>query len=713
MRLLFIWLVGLCTLFADSLSHSLSMQGYTGVINTPNAQVMNEGDLTFHFNNQFDNHLRYYDYDAIISGEENYIFGVGLLPHFEIQGRISEAPGYHRDLSANVKFQLPSKHQYLPNFAIGIQDLGGEASHYNNVYIVMDKEFWFIRASLGYGYGKSSDFENSTLQRMDGLFGGVEIRTFDWLYLLAEDDSVEQHVGIRLEMPHDWSSWFRVNALISSNLTNDFDTSFAVNLTFPMYEKKSPERYESQQNSTDSFHFQTAAIERQQGVSPQSGSVGDPDTVAAVSGHKKRSMSIAQIQEKLVEIGLENVEIATNDLQLYITYENNVFLHNELDAMGIVIGLAAQASEAYDRFVIEPKKSKIVILSIQGDLKAARTYYAKRDKRSQRVLADSLHVAMPMEDAEIGSKLKIVNDSFLRPRLQISPVIKTFVATEMGLFDYMLWLRGNLYFNLYKGLDFSIVGDMALVHSDDMEFYNESHIESVMLHKSDNFFGSINTLSLGIFEEDFVGGMDQWIYTTGNHTFKAKVGYFEQFQNKPEEEYFLGESEKRELYLAKYSYMFENYDILAEVRAGQYWNQDRGFDLKMKRFFGDVAVSLFYQQSKRSNDSANGQTDHYVGIGLELPLTPKRTPVYEHGQIRGTNAFSYGLRTTVMRDDNTNTIVSGGTRDPKVAFESENYFLNRNRMQLGYIRKHLFRMVNAYDEYAQEQTVTIGLQYNY
>ena len=122
----------------------------------------------------------------------------------------------------------------------------------------------------------------------------------------------------------------------------------------------------------------------------------------------------------------------------------------------------------------------------------------------------------------------------------------------------------------------------------------------------------------------------------------------------------------------------------------------------MKRYFGDVAVSLTYKQSEGSNRLISEQTDHYVGIGIELPLTPKRTPVYAYGQIKGTNEFSYGLNSTIMRDDGSNTIVSGSGLDPEVPFESEKYFLNRNRLQLGYIQEHIFDLTNSFDEYVEK-----------
>lgn len=127
--------------------NALSMQGFTGLINTPNAQVMNEGDIVFSYNNQFDNHLRNYDDTRERISTDDYVFGVGLLPNFEIQGRFKEQPGYARDLSANLKYQIPQFHEYLPNIAIGVQDLGSAeiASLYENYYIVADKTFSFIR----------------------------------------------------------------------------------------------------------------------------------------------------------------------------------------------------------------------------------------------------------------------------------------------------------------------------------------------------------------------------------------------------------------------------------------------------------------------------------------------------------------------------------------------------------------------------------------
>ncbi len=77
-----------------------SLQGFTGLINTPNAQLLEKGELVFSFNNQFDEHLRGYDTSLPSTDSSDYIFGVGLLDNLEIQGRVKEQKGYARDLSA-------------------------------------------------------------------------------------------------------------------------------------------------------------------------------------------------------------------------------------------------------------------------------------------------------------------------------------------------------------------------------------------------------------------------------------------------------------------------------------------------------------------------------------------------------------------------------------------------------------------------------------
>ncbi|QSZ42382.1 hypothetical protein GJV85_09780 [Sulfurimonas aquatica] len=695
----------LCTILsASELSHTLSNQGFTGVINTPNAQVMKQGDLTVHFDNQFDYVLSRYNYDAINHTKQDYIFGAGLFPYFEVQGRLSEAKGYHRDLSANLKFQLPYKHKYLPNIAVGVQDLGSAASYYGNKYIVMDKELWFVRASLGYGKSDTSSLTRADrdLKRMDGIFGTLEVKTFDWLYLLAEDAAQERFAGLRVEMPRSWSPHFKLNTLITSNLSDNNSMSVGVNLTFPLYENK-----ESYSSKTTNLYKQEVLKESASEETIER--VEKKETKEITKEDLRVNLTLQEIKQKLVSFDIENVSIATKDESVYLAYENSVFLHNDLDAIGIILGLLSQTE--YKKFILEQKRSKTTVITLEGSLEKAREFFQNPTLTNKELFASSIKKVSPKNLDGFEMDKIVANPSTFRPKITLKPFMKTFIGNEFGLFNYMLWLRAQAQVNIYKGIDLTAVADIHIHDSeiDDHQYdafmmlYSDgSYLSSVMLNSSNNILGAINTLSVGTLEQNYVGVMDQLVYNKGNHTLKLKAGYFEQYRDGDAfKEYWLGKFISRRVLLVKYSYFVDSLDTLLEIKAGQYWNQDQGFEVRFKRYFGDTAVYLTYDQSKayQRDSSYSEQTDRYAGIGVEIPLTLRHTPSFKAVQLKGTNAFSYKVKTTILREDGTNNLVPGGNYDPSMVISSEEYYLNRNRLQLSYIKSHLFKMKEAFDEY--------------
>ena len=225
MNKILIALLSSVPLLANNFSSDFSFQGYTGLINTPNAQVISEGDSIIHFNNQYDNHLRHYNYDEKKQTGNDYILGVGILPNLEVAGRYS-----NEDNSANIKYQIPLENKLLPNVALGYQDISGESNNYANTYIVIDKEFLdVIRPSLGFGYS----FNDIDSKRMDGFFFGFEIKAYKGFSLLMENDSKENHVGARFNLPL-WEDQVFLSSTVSQNLTNS-ETSFGFSLKFPLY----------------------------------------------------------------------------------------------------------------------------------------------------------------------------------------------------------------------------------------------------------------------------------------------------------------------------------------------------------------------------------------------------------------------------------------------------------------------------------------------
>lgn len=675
-------------LSAEDLPHSLSMQGYTGLINTPNAQVMNEGDIAFSFNNQFDNHLRGYDENRERTDAEDYVFGVGLFPNFELQGRLKEQPGYGRDLSGNMKFKIPKIYEYFPDVAFGIQDIGGETSHYTNYYLVADKSIGVLRASLGYGYSRTS-----VSYRMDGLFGGVEAQIFPWLTLLGEYDGEESHAGMRMSIPHDWSDKVRLNTTIASNISDDYETSFMISALFPLYETKKfsvPEDADKHSLSAGDIKFTSTSLDKE----------SSKKTVFKEPSHLSELedvlISPENLAKNLVEEGLENVTVATKEDILYISYENNVYLWNEIDALGVVLRKAVKMASTYKSFIIEPKKSNVLISSFKGSLEKAAAYFEKPSYSTQSSFLASLSQQQPSEGKGFDVHTEDLNSGLLRTRIVLSPKVTTFVGTEVGLFDYQFLLRTVGYWNLYKGLDLSVRYDIPISYSDELDpdtgvfrnYYNDGGLNAVMLNYTVNINGGLNTLSVGSYEYDYVGAMDQFIYNYNRHTFKVKLGYFTDNDN---------EFEDKKIYLVKYTYSYEPLDLFGEIQAGKYWYQDTGFSVNIKRFFGDVAISLEYLQTQPDGYLGQAEaTNKYAGLSVEIPLDFRKNRFSGNiGQIRGDN-LNYGMRSTIDRADGTNAIVPSSGLVPVTDFESEDYLLNRNRMNLGYITEHIDRLLDVF-----------------
>lgn len=224
MKKILITLIGAIPLLANNITSDFSFQGYTGLINTPNAQVITEGNGIIHFNNQYDNHLRKYNYDTEKPSSRDYIIGVGILPNFEVAGRNS-----NEDNSINMKYKIPLENKLLPDIALGYQDIAGSSNNYANAYLVIDKEFGIIKPSLGVGYS----FNDIDSKRMDGFFFGFEIKVYEGLSILMENDSQENHVGARINLPL-WENRVSLSSTISQNLT-DSATSFGFSLKIPLY----------------------------------------------------------------------------------------------------------------------------------------------------------------------------------------------------------------------------------------------------------------------------------------------------------------------------------------------------------------------------------------------------------------------------------------------------------------------------------------------
>ena len=138
-------LVGLAVVPAFNLmAQDLAFPGYSGFLNVPSASVLGHGQAEIGYSDQ-----------GFVGGEyghyHNFHAAVGVFPNLEIGGRViwndTQANLFTdccgpRDLSANVKLQIPFIPEHWFSLAAGAQDLGRWSWRWAMVARMMCRAIW-------------------------------------------------------------------------------------------------------------------------------------------------------------------------------------------------------------------------------------------------------------------------------------------------------------------------------------------------------------------------------------------------------------------------------------------------------------------------------------------------------------------------------------------------------------------------------------------
>jgi hypothetical protein len=644
---------------AEDFHNALSLQGFTGLLNTPNAAVTDEGKVYLLFSEQIENEFR-----SRTSREESYIFSVGFFSFAEIGGRLTEAPHVTRDLSANFKVRVPfiPKGYYLPDVAFGMQDVGGGAKKLQTKYLVASEEWWRMRLSLGYGSGPD---------RMKGVFGGAEFKAFDWLYLVGEHDAQETNMGARLVTPQLFG--IPVNLQVTAKTSLDHrpgNMEFGFGLQFPLgfdrhNRTPTPEQVKPMETAPTSGKPAQPPAASHQSV--------NHEPVSDVAPHG----SLEKLQVRLVEAGFQNVRVgAREDQLLVVEYENSRFNHNELDGLGVAIGMVVDIiPSGYETLSLVMKKKGIRVLQFSAPLNK---------------FGEFLHDAGRLDGYSYPS--------LLRSSLVLYPALTTFVGTEVGAFDYLLSLKLDYYLNLWKGGVVNARWDIPVSWSENFDDgrafrrnRNSSQLERVMLFQALKAApGVMVNLGAGMVLHDLYGTLNEatWTPGDGTHRLAVKQAYVTSIDNR-------SQKAKNEAYLGSYRYYFNPLDLYLTGTGGRFFDNDTGFSAEMKRFFGDTAFTVYYK------DSYTAAREHVQvgGVQVAFPLTPRRDMKPYPLQLRGTDEWSYAQETRIVTPGGRNFVDTSIGVNPQPPFSLERVFYNRDRLSEPYIRKHLLRLRDAYITY--------------
>ena len=641
----------------------LSLQGFSGILNTPSGHVQKEGSLELLYSNQRDYFKR-----GTPPWQDNYLLSVGMFSFAEIGGRLTEIPGFTRDLLANAKFSSAPFTAHLPfspSVALGIQDIGGRISLFRTTYLAASADpLPWMRISAGYGRGPD---------RMKGVFGGVELKAHDWVRLLGEYDTVDTSVGVRLTAPP--LPWFPASLTFTakSTLNRSSNLDIAFGLSIPLDMKKG-------ESATNGARFNDKSSDASEPV------IRNPEPVT-------RESQLSAIRSRLIDAGFANVRIGVlKDTMLVVEYENVRYNHNELDAIGVVAGVSSSADiEGIDSLYLVVKRKGLRMLLVGAPLREMRNWLADTGDAyapSITVESDTSSVdAVRFIDGES-------NPDWLRPSLILYPGLKTFAGTEVGVFDYLLSVKPDLQVTTWKGGVLNARWDLPVAWSNNFDDYrqfayarNKPMMDRLMLFQGITLApGLMANLGGGMILNNINGTLNElvWSPRSGMHRFRLSQAFARDSNNQTDIRVWLG---SYRMYIAKM-------DLFLEGTAGRFWGQDTGGLLTLKRFFGDTAVDLYY----KNTETPEKKRWQAAGISFSFPLTPRRDMKRAPLQLRGTEEWGYGQETVLaINGQKTNDTISAGLGvNPLPSPAIYRSYLNRDRLNEDYILAHKQRLKEAW-----------------
>jgi len=395
----------------------------------------------------------------------------------------------------------------------------------------------------------------------------------------------------------------------------------------------------------------------------------------------------------LVKFGFENVQVGIYKKSIYVKCENSIFDHTDLDALGYVIGTISTNYKKNKHYIVTLLKNNLQTITVSGDSKKIQDYIETPTPFHARDLKNNLAFSRTFNETNVAFISSKQNSSFFKPHVEFSPGLLTTVGTEVGVFDYLVSLRANVYMPVYDGLVLSAMYEIPLVHSDNFDkdkVYGirnanrlNNHLVTAMAHQTVHYESLLNTLSIGQYQSDYLGFLNQTNLTTtsGEHGLSLKFGSFKYKNN--------NFTDDRNIYLGAYRYFYEPLNLFTELMYGQYWNQDKGVTLEFKRFFDQTAVSFYVKDVGHK----------YAGVSVSLPLTTRKLHNSKIVQFKGKSDFNYGIRTTLKEPSGGNIQRPNGGIIPKSDFELASTYLDRDRLNGTYIRENIDRIRDAYISY--------------
>jgi len=670
----------------------ITTQGNTGGLVVPSADVLSVGSLALSYGNYQDPAL-----GALRPVHQNASLGIGLLPGLEFFGRFAEytwpTPGSiivrgTRDISANLKYQLPLFAPGLPKIALGVNDISGGAVFFQSAYAVATQEYGPLGLTLGYAKGKSILGGGGNMV-FDGAFGALNFRFAEHWSALAELQSSQRHLGLR------WMS----NAIpalayarVVAQAQRDSDSfnnpgaqgganSFNLSLIMPFGNKEVRDQ-----------RYQPAEALIMPAVAAT-----DPAAAALAA---PRAGALDAIAAQLIDLGLERVRVGAVGTAVVIEYENHRYAHNDADALGLVLGVGAELAG--------PGATRIHAVAVENALPLYETAVDVAEYRQflrtglGAAVSDSLRwSAAPTYAAGAVQWAQARPGPAARVRVTLRPELRTTIGTEFGALDHALAANLQVVVSLWAGGQVLATGMAPLGNSPNMDenglfgvFKPRSGLKTLALQQTVKLGDQwLNRVSVGRFQYEANGAeIDSVLQAPwADGEWRARAAWYDRIPGA------LVWADRASSVSYRHALAPATF---VEMGAHQFTDGTRGPSVEWTRWYGDVGVQLFYRK---------GGSVRFAGFELTFPLTPRQGMKPGAGFFGGTGHHPQAIRTRLTDAASPgNYITPGGVSPLRLELGLDETHRNAGRVSQAYWLSQINRMREAFYTYAASGVLAQG-----
>lgn len=638
----------------------LSVRGLPGLIHVPTATSLPQGSLELGYTTARDERVF-----AGVDQQKTFNFALGFLPRLTIGGRGVVATDLGRDvardISANAQLLLVEDQSWWPAVAVGVQDIGGGATFFRSRYITLSKSlFGRLRGTVGLGAGPDV---------LKGPFGGVELALNRFMTVVGEYDTRRVNAGVRLfPLPEAWEAYGIPRPTVDVIWQDGGQVSWGIGLRTGLGEAK----YQAQREARAQQRYQRRGAQEEAALSFQ-----------AVS---------QRLQAELIERGLENVRITLARLDAGLTvvveYENRRYNRDELEALGLVFGLAALRTPrqaTHMRAIV--KEVNVPVLDVAMSIDAFLDFVNER--MPAQAFAEELRMTQevqwppPMLAPEAMTDIR--ERSWLKLDVFVRPGIETQILTEVGVADLRFSVLPDAYIQLTPGTVINVRATVPVTRTAHfLQPLDEPFVDRVLLHQAVRLpvgrwwsgATGLTQVSFGRFSREEVGIAQETALTLfdGVALVKGTLAGLGSSYNHLDHWVALANGRVR----------YPPWDVTLSVTAGRFLDRDYGVAADLSRFFGSTEIGVFLRHSD------NGSL---AGLRFAIPLTvPKELPPWRV-RPRLPDLYAYEQRTTVLTD--ANILRSDIGRVLSTGHEVERVYWNRDRLYPAYIRQHVDTLKQA------------------